>query len=243
VSIGILKSTIIKIKVVNDVHKLGTPLTLSPIFLDIPKPRRYTLENMDSIRTFIALELPQSIHEELSTIISSLKKKVPAGIRWVPANNIHITLKFIGDVSKNNLAAIDQAVESITKGHSAFDIHLGNLGAFPNLRRPRVVWIGIQAPDTLAKMAQEIDQALARLGYPPEGRPFSPHLTLGRVAQDAQAQELVPITRILSTQKIVIDSPVLMEQVTVFKSELRPSGAVYTPLYHHALKTVAISLH
>jgi 2'-5' RNA ligase len=198
---------------------------------------------MDSIRTFIALELPQSIHEELSIIISSLKKKVPGGIRWVPASNIHITLKFLGDVSKNNLTAIDRTVESITQGHSAFDIHLGNLGAFPNLRRPRVVWIGIQAPDTLAKMTQEIDQALTRLGYPPEGRPFSPHLTLGRVAQDTQPQELAAIAHILSTQKVAVDSPVLMEQVTVFKSELRPSGAVYTPLYRHALKTVAISLH
>ncbi|MGD0709172.1 MAG: RNA 2',3'-cyclic phosphodiesterase [Anaerolineaceae bacterium] len=198
---------------------------------------------MDSIRTFIALELPAFVHEELSSIILHLKQEVPSGIRWVPANNIHITLKFLGDVSKNNLAAIDQAVESIAKGHSAFDIHLGNLGAFPNLRRPRVIWIGIQAPDTLVKMVQEIDQALVRLGYPSEGRPFSPHLTLGRVAQDTQPQELESIARSLSTQKVAVDSPVLMEQVTVFKSELRPSGAMYTPLYRHALKTVAISLH
>ena len=109
---------------------------LNPFFLTVPYRIAILLKTMDSIRTFIALELPQSIHEELSTIISSLKKKVPAGIRWVPANNIHITLKFLGDVSKNNLAAIDQAVGSITKGYSAFDIHLGGLGRLPQPAPP-----------------------------------------------------------------------------------------------------------
>jgi 2'-5' RNA ligase len=198
---------------------------------------------MDSIRTFIALELPQSIHEELSTIISSLKKKVPAGIRWVPANNIHITLKFIGDVPKNELPAIDAAVGSITQNHAAFDAHLAGLGAFPNPRRPRVVWIGIQAPDTLAAMARKIDQALTKLGYPPEDRPFSPHLTLGRVVQDASSQEISVISQMLADPKDAIAIPVLLEQVTVFKSDLQHGGAIYTPLFRHTLKIDAISRH
>ncbi|HTX80056.1 MAG TPA: RNA 2',3'-cyclic phosphodiesterase, partial [Longilinea sp.] len=188
------------------------------------------------IRTFIALELPNSVNQELAGIISGLKQRVPTGIRWVPAGNIHITLKFLGDVSKHNLAAIDQTVESVAGQHSAFDVRLAGLGAFPNLRRPHVVWIGIQAPASLATMAQEIDQTLARLGYPQESRPFSPHLTLGRVAQDTQPQALAAIARILSDQKVAIAAPVLMEQVTVFQSVLKPSGAIYTPLYRHPLQ-------
>ena len=190
---------------------------------------------MDSIRTFIALELPNSVHRELAGILSHLKQAIPTGVRWVPAGNIHITLKFLGDVPENDLTVIDQAVGSMTRQHSAFDIRLAGLGAFPNLHRPRVVWIGIQAPGTLAAMAQEIDQALAKLGYPPESRPFSPHLTLGRVAQDTQPQELTAITRILSAKKGAIEAPVHMEQVTIFQSVLKPSGAIYTPLYRHTL--------
>jgi len=198
---------------------------------------------MDSIRTFIALELPASVHQELAGIISHLKQQLPGGIRWVPAANIHITLKFLGDVSRSNLADIEQAVGLVVNRHAAFDIRLEALGAFPNLRRPRVIWIGIQAPDTLAAMAREIEQALDKLGYPPEGRPFSPHLTLGRIAQDTQPQELASISRVLSGQKIAIAAPVRMEQVTIFQSVLKPSGSIYTPLYRHSLKTVAMSLH
>jgi 2'-5' RNA ligase len=164
-----------------------------------------------------------------------LKNNQTRAVRWVAGKNIHLTLKFLGEVDSNKIEAISRVIDTESRQISPFDLSAGGVGAFPNPRRPRVVWIGVQAPPVLAELAAAIDRGTQQLGFPAEDRPFSPHLTLGRVPQNASPQEVQAIGQILSTTKIGELGGFEVRQVTLFRSDLQPSGAVYTPLFSAAL--------
>src|SRR5512147_1564697 len=130
---------------------------------------------MGLLRAFIAVEIPpeiqQAIHDKATVV---LKKTTNSLIRWVPADNMHLTLKFLGDVSPSNVEMLTQMLRAEVESAHCFDIHIGGLGAFPSPRRPRVIYIGIQAPAGLEALQHGVESASRRLGYESEERAFSP---------------------------------------------------------------------
>lgn len=178
---------------------------------------------MNSIRAFIAIPLPPAVITHLSQISQALGRQTPPGaIRWVQPEAMHLTLVFLGDTAEDKLPAVYQALDQVAAGHAPFAMRLGELGCFPNTRRPRVVWVGFQNEVEKAQaLKKALDEALLPLGWPPETRPFQPHLTLGRVKDVAQSGRLrygQPVEPLV----------VPVAELRLYESQLRPAGPVYT---------------
>ncbi|MFT3893654.1 MAG: RNA 2',3'-cyclic phosphodiesterase [Anaerolineales bacterium] len=188
------------------------------------------------MRAFIAVEIPHEIQQAIYKAISNFRQATGSLIRWVPPENMHLTLKFLGDVSASNVEMLTQMLRAEADSSHCFDIRVGGLGSFPSLRRPRVIYIGIQAPAGLEALHHGVESASRRLGYESEERAFSPHLTIGRVKQDASASDQQKIR--LALENIHIDSlgTARVDSVHLFKSELKPSGSVYTKLFSAPFK-------
>jgi RNA 2',3'-cyclic 3'-phosphodiesterase len=187
---------------------------------------------MSVIRAFIAVNISPEIKQRLTLISEDLQRALRGvPVRWVPVENIHLTLKFLGDVSETNLDLLMKLLKAEAGSHPVFELSAGELGAFPSIRRPRVIWVNIQAPAELATLQRGIDNETARLGYAREQRPFSPHLTLGRVSRNANANDLRRISEELATFKVGYIGAANVHQVHLYRSDLKPSGAVYTLLY------------
>ena len=181
------------------------------------------------LRAFIALELPIEIQQRLAQVTNQLKQEL-AGIpiRWVPENNIHLTLMFLGDVSDSNLQMVKDNLVSEVVNHLPFEISVGGLGVFPSLQRPRVIWVGVEAPGELMAVQSGIEHRMIRLGYAGEGRPFSPHLTVGRVSRNANATEMRIISQVIQPAQVGFLGVVRVDQIHLFRSDLNSGGAVYT---------------
>jgi 2'-5' RNA ligase len=187
---------------------------------------------MAVIRSFIAIDLPKHIQDPIDRVIQDLQTQQPkAPVRWVPAHNIHLTLKFLGEVSSNNLEMLTKILQAEVPRHRCFEIRVGTLGAFPSIYRPRVIWIGVEAPTDLMALQRSIEGETTRLGYMAEERPFSAHLTLGRVSHNATPDEVRQIGESLKAYKVGLLGATSVERVRLFRSDLEPGGAVYTPLY------------
>jgi len=192
---------------------------------------------MSLLRAFIAVEVPHDIHKAIESKTAPLRAALDSSlVRWVPSNNIHLTLKFLGDVSPANVDMLSQMLNVEVSQHCSFAIKFGGLGAFPNPRRPRVIWVGIQAPDELEALQHGIEAAAAILGYPPEKRPFSPHLTVGRVKQNINSTDMQKIRTALEKTQVGSLGTVHVSAVHLIKSDLKPTGAVYTRLFSAPLK-------
>jgi 2'-5' RNA ligase len=183
---------------------------------------------MADIRSFICFEIPEEILFRLKNVQDRLRPH-SRGVRWVRSEGIHLTLKFLGDVAENRLPDIARAVQIAVQNIEPFDISLSGFGAFPDFRRPRVFWVGIrEKAGILARMQHRIEEELEKGGFPAEKRPFTPHLTLGRVKfQD----NIEAVSRILSGENIGV-AEFRAREVVIKKSELQPSGALYTSLYN-----------
>ncbi|MBN1450884.1 MAG: RNA 2',3'-cyclic phosphodiesterase [Anaerolineales bacterium] len=193
---------------------------------------------MSLLRAFIAVEIPPEIHQAIESETAPLRVALDASlVRWVPTDNIHLTLKFLGDVSPANVEMLSQMLSMEVSQHSTFVLKFGGLGAFPNPKRPRVIWIGIQAPAGLEALQHGIEAAAATLGYPSEERPFSPHLTIGRIKQNAGSAGVQKIRNALEQTKVGALGTTQVSAVHLLKSDLKPSGAVYTRLFSAPLKT------
>lgn len=192
---------------------------------------------MPVIRAFIAIELSPEIYAKLDEVEEQLQQNLAEGvIRWVPAQNIHLTLKFLGDVSLANLEVLKKILASEVSKFTPFEISVGELGAFPSIRRPRVIWVGVQAPQDLNILQHGIETEMAGLGYEPEDREFSPHLTLGRVSRNASSQDLRKVGDVLSVNKVGYLGATRVSNVNLFRSDLKPGGAVYSKLTTAQLK-------
>jgi RNA 2',3'-cyclic 3'-phosphodiesterase len=193
---------------------------------------------MSLLRAFIAVEIPPGIHQAIEKQTAPVRAAItPSLIRWVAVENIHLTVKFLGDVSPANVEMLEQMLCAEVGHHSAFELEFGGLGAFPSSKRPRILWIGIQAPAGLAALQHGIEAATATLGYPGEQRPFSPHLTIGRVKQNVGSSGIQQIRTALEGTKIGTLGTAKVTAIHLFKSDLKPSGAVYTKLFTAPLKT------
>jgi 2'-5' RNA ligase len=186
---------------------------------------------MSLLRSFIAIEIPLEIQQNIYKETSRLRKEIDGLVRWVPAENVHLTLKFLGDVSPSNLEFLMQMLRNEADTMSGFTLHLAGLSSFPSLKRPRVIYIGIHAPAALDALHRGIESASRRLGYETEERPFSPHLTLGRVKQNITAVEQQKIRRCIEGTQVDVLGTARVDSVHLYKSELKPSGSVYTRLY------------
>jgi 2'-5' RNA ligase len=191
---------------------------------------------MSLLRAFIAVEIPLPIREAVSTAAAPLHQGIGQAVRWVPMDNMHLTLKFLGDVSAANVEMLCQMLQAEADLFHCFDLHLEGLGAFPNQKRPRVIYIGIQAPATLEALQRGIDSSSRRLGYESEERGFSPHLTIGRVKQNITSTEQQAIRRALEETRIDSLGTARVDSVHLYKSDLKPTGSVYTRIYTAPLK-------
>ena len=193
---------------------------------------------MGSLRAFIAIEIPPGIHQAIEQQTAPLRAALNASlVRWVPTGNVHLTLKFLGEVSPANLELLEQMLIAEVGHNRAFELKFGGLGAFPSLKRPRVIWIGIQAPPGLETLQHGIEAATATLGYPAEQRPFTPHLTIGRVNKKGGPAGMQQIRAALEETVIGSLGTTAVEAVHLFRSDLKPTGAVYTRLFSAPLKS------
>jgi RNA 2',3'-cyclic 3'-phosphodiesterase len=191
---------------------------------------------MSLLRTFIAVEIPLPVREAVCKVTTLLQKRTGSVVRWVPLENMHLTLKFLGDVSPSNVEMLCQILRAEADHFHSFDLRLNGLGSFPNLKRPRVIYVGIQAPATLEALQRGIESASRRLGYESEERTFSPHLTIGRVKQNVTGLEQQSIRRLLEETRIDLPGTARVDSVHLYKSDLKPTGSVYTRLYSAPLK-------
>jgi 2'-5' RNA ligase len=152
-------------------------------------------------------------------------------VRWVPSHNIHLTLKFLGEVPGSHLDFINQLLINTADANTEFDMQVTGLGSFPPSKRPRLIWIGLQAPGALASIQQAIESGTTRLGYEKETRSFSPHLTLGRVKQTLSPGETDKIQRALKSVQVGNIATARVDSVHLYKSDLRPTGSIYTKLF------------
>ena len=185
-------------------------------------------------RTFLAVDLSSALQAAIEQNIRKIKRELP-GLSWSKTENLHLNLKFLGDTTEIQVNQIRQAVEPAISHLSPFDLELEGFGVFPDDRSPRVLWIGLGgALDSLVTLAECIGRAVVPLGFPQEDRPFRPHLTVARVKRNHRA-----VGRVLGTLGVLTDSfscgPLPVEGITLFQSELRPSGAVYTKLWDVSL--------
>ena len=192
---------------------------------------------MNQIRTFIALDFPLSILDSIEQQTKRLRQTLENDvIRWVLTHNLHLTLKFLGNVPVSHLEFLNQMLVQATDSITQFDLQIGGVGSFPNSNRPRVLWVGIHAPAALSNLQKAIEEGAKRLGYEKEERPFSPHLTLGRVRQGLDGKDLQKISNALSSIQLGKIGIARVDSVHIYKSDLNSEGSVYTKLFSTPLR-------
>ena len=187
---------------------------------------------MSVIRAFIAIDLPPDVLDCLSQMITQLRDQIDEkAVRWVPVENIHITLKFLGDVSENNLDVLSEIISAEATLQKPMEISVGRLGAFPNVRQPRVLWTGVEAPPELTSLQRSIETRTTKIGYPKDKRSFSPHLTMGRVSRNCAASQVRKISDMICSSTVGFLGAACVQSIHLYKSDLTPNGAVYTKLF------------
>jgi len=182
------------------------------------------------MRTFIAIELSEEMHDALAQIQKRLRYS-GADVKWVATGNIHLTLKFLGEISEETSDTVRSILDKIAASTKPFEISLHNIGAFPKIDYPRVIWAGIdKGSKESAILANSIDKELSNIGFDKETRPFAAHLTLGRVrsAKNKEALKEKMLTTSLQENSIVTQTA---GSIILFKSTLTPTGSIYTKLH------------
>jgi len=194
---------------------------------------------MESVRAFVAIELPSSVKSALSQLQDNLKRSEHASVKWVNTGSIHLTLKFLGNIATETIPELTKVLSEAARGITPFHLELGEMGVFPNLRAPRVVWVGLRGETaTLSVLQENIESALIPLGFPPENRAFSPHLTLGRVREKASPGERRSLGQAVASSKVASTEPFPVDSLSLMRSTLTREGAVYSCLYSAALHEV-----
>ncbi|MDP2920094.1 MAG: RNA 2',3'-cyclic phosphodiesterase [Dehalococcoidia bacterium] len=188
--------------------------------------------NAETVRSFIAIELPESVKNDLTGLENSLKAKTPAVVKWMSPDGIHLTLKFLGDVAVDGIDEVKMGIDEAVQGVSPFQLELQGVGAFPNLNRVQVIWVGVKGElDKLMYFQKQVEANMEQLGFPREERDFTPHLTLGRVRNYVSPDDRRKIGQVLGNTTFSSSGPINVEAVHLVKSQLTPVGAAYTSLY------------
>jgi 2'-5' RNA ligase len=178
----------------------------------------------ETLRTFIAVELTGEIRTVLEDIQNRLKT-FHADVKWVEPQNIHLTLKFLGDVKSKDIPLLTETLTAALKGTTPIPTELAELGAFPDLRRPRVLWAGLKDEDgRIAQLAAAIEEVLGKIGYKKEPRDFKAHVTLGRMRS---LKNIAPLVKELQEYRFPRTFPQVIAGITLFKSTLTSSGPLY----------------
>ena len=179
------------------------------------------------IRAFLAVELPEGLRQETAAFGQELKRS-GADVKWVEAANLHLTLKFLGDITPEQVSSLISSLKQACGGLSPFTFSVEGIGAFPKTTYPRVIWVGVhEGKEQMAELAQRVEETCAALGFPAEERPFSPHLTVGRVRSQEGIGRLV---KQLQLAEFRGSSPAEAGRITLFQSALGPKGTAYTSL-------------
>jgi len=179
------------------------------------------------VRLFVAIHLPPAETERLYRETAALRaSELP--VRWVSLASLHITLKFLGEVAENRTAEISKRLERVAAGHAPFQLRLNGLGAFPNQRHPRVVWVGTDAPLELLGVQAGVEATLSELGFEREARAWSPHLTLGRARDRARAEDFAALPALAAA--FAYESTARVATIDLMQSRLQRGGAEYTRL-------------
>lgn len=179
------------------------------------------------IRSFLAIELSRDVREKIEKLQRDLKSS-NADVRWVNPENIHLTLKFFGNIEESNIEQIIKSILEPAHRISPFSVKIKGLGAFPNLKNPRVIWVGLlDGKGILIPFQKELEKGFERLGFPSEDRPFQPHLTLGRMRSNRGKDSLV---RSLEIHRDEDFGELRVDKIILFRSDLRPEGPIYTSL-------------
>lgn len=180
------------------------------------------------MRLFLALELLPAVAEEIAAATAPLRAAEP-GLAWVPVHKLHLTLKFLGDGDDQRVAALAEAMDGVAKQHRPFGMNLTGAGVFPNFRRPRVVWLGVEGEPRLELLHHDVEIAAERVGYEIEGRPFRPHVTLARVRAPLPAERARSFARV--ARKLDHSSSAYVDRLTLFDSVTGDAGAHYRRLH------------
>lgn len=183
-------------------------------------------------RLFAALDLPAGVVDRLIEVVKRLRAHLPRNsVRWVQTEGIHLTVRFYGETQAEQVTALHDSLTKAAIGLNPIELKLSGLGVFPNAVAPRVIWAGVVgAVDSVQKLQTALETDARALGFRPETRPFTPHLTLGRVNQ-LRASDKQMLSQLLKETAMNAPDPFRLEQVSLIKSELKPTGAVYTPLF------------
>jgi len=188
------------------------------------------------IRSFIAIDFPEETRKALKDVQERLKQS-GAGVRWVKPGSIHLTLKFLGNIHPAQVEDIALAVAQEIRDQPPITLGAAGLGAFPSLRKPRVIWIGMEGEvQRLTRIQARVENALEPLGFVREKRPFRPHLTIGRVKDRRRLQALIDA---MAELKIPEFDSFDVTEIILYKSDLRPTGAIYTKLHRMSLAASA----
>ena len=180
------------------------------------------------MRTFIAIDLSEEAQQELTQLQSELKTS-QADVKWVDPKNIHLTLKFLGEISDQQVTQVKATLDKIAPQFKPYETTLSGIGAFPKLDHPRVVWVGIEdAKGETKEIASKIEAELEKIGFKKEDREFKAHLTIGRVRSSKNKDKLKSIIQSIS---FAPQSKNPINDITLYQSTLTPQGPIYTILY------------
>lgn len=192
----------------------------------------------EKVRVFVAVELPDAVKAEFSGLVSAIDSLGVRGARTVRPQGIHLTLKFLGDVSVELVPEIEAAMDSAADEMEPFDLSLGDAGVFPNPRTTRVLWVGVAGDlDSLGRLQQRVEGSLAELGFRPERRRFNPHITAGRIRDGVSNADRRKVTEALLSHEYA-QPPIRVESISLIRSTLRPDGAIYEAIYSASLRDV-----
>jgi len=192
---------------------------------------------MEQIRSFIAIELPDELKSELTQLQAKLKLGRQSWVKWVDPYGVHLTLKFLGDIAIDRTGEITKAIEAAAQGMSPFRLEVKGIGVFPNLRRVQVAWVGISGEvDKLGQLQQRIESNLAHLGFTPESRPFTPHLTLARLRDQASSDERQRFGQLIADTRFEAVHPIEVDAINLMRSQLTREGAIYSQISSTGLR-------
>lgn len=192
------------------------------------------MHNQRVIRTFVAICLDAELRRAISAAAERVKRLAP-DVKWVAPDNFHVTLKFLGSVREDCILRVQEAVDEVAREHAAFDMTVAGLGVFPNPRRPRVIWVGIEdGREQLVALAKAVEDRLVNAGFPKEDKPFRSHITIGRVKEGRPVGDLTEAIEGTDSDRLGVQR---VESIVVMESVLKPQGPIYTPLSMHKLIT------
>ncbi len=183
------------------------------------------------MRCFIAIGMPNEVENRLRSLVEQLKPLSHA-VKWVAPENLHLTLKFLGEADEDKVPEIIGALKDTTSAHKRFLLDVHGTGVFPNTSWPKVIWVGLDSEGGLLALHSDIEKAMEPLGFKPEKRAFTPHLTIGRIrAGRDKPLQLEPLMHEITTRKNEDFGSFEVSEVALIKSDLQPAGAVHTTVF------------